>query len=231
MLGQNTTSQRLGWTGTLWNENVRTYEAILEHPFIQGLTSGNLEPAAFLRFLSQDAHYVREYVRALTALASKAPDYPMVGMLIEHAAGGVAAESALHAALVEDLGADIAELELVEPTPTTEAYVNYIGAKVHGGSFVEGLASVLPCMWVYAEVGAHLVSLGSPNPVYQRWIDNYAGDSYAAEVRAMLDLVDALEPDLGRAELEGASAAFAMAGRYEWMFWDSAFAGEAWPLA
>jgi len=35
------------WTARLWAEADDTYTAILEHPFIAGLTSGALDPNAF----------------------------------------------------------------------------------------------------------------------------------------------------------------------------------------
>ncbi|HEX9353112.1 MAG TPA: hypothetical protein VF933_04765, partial [Streptosporangiaceae bacterium] len=56
---------RPGWTGQLWGGIAGTYAAILEHPFVQGLTSGDLPPEAFFYYISQDDHYVHEFVRAV----------------------------------------------------------------------------------------------------------------------------------------------------------------------
>ena len=42
----------------MWDGIAGTYAAILEHPFIQGLTSGDLPPEAFYYYLAQDEHYV-----------------------------------------------------------------------------------------------------------------------------------------------------------------------------
>ena len=40
-------ADRPGWTGQLWSGIASTYATILEHPFILGLTSGDLAPEAF----------------------------------------------------------------------------------------------------------------------------------------------------------------------------------------
>jgi thiaminase/transcriptional activator TenA len=64
---------RDGWTGRLWAEAAGTYPAILEHPFLAGLTDGRLDPDVFAHYVVQDAHYLREFARTLTVVGSKAP--------------------------------------------------------------------------------------------------------------------------------------------------------------
>ena len=44
------------FTGELWSGIEATYQAILEHPFIMGLTDGSLERASFEFYVVQDAH-------------------------------------------------------------------------------------------------------------------------------------------------------------------------------
>ena len=40
------------------------------------------------------------------------------------------------------------------------------------------LAALLPCFWIYAEVGKDIVSKSVPNNPYQAWIDTYAGEEF-----------------------------------------------------
>jgi thiaminase (transcriptional activator TenA) len=221
---------RSGWSGRLWAEIEGTYTAILEHPFMAGLTSGTLEPDVFRYYISQDAHYVREFVKAVALLAAKAPTTEATAFLTRHAAQGLAAESSLHEALVTDLGGDPAALPLVKASPTTQGYTSFVLSRALGGDFAEGLCSVLPCFWIYAEVGSHLREHGSPNPAYQRWIDAYAGPDYAGEVAAALELTDQVGGELTGLRESRARANFVTASRYEWMFWDAAWRREAWPI-
>ena len=221
---------RPGWTGRLWAEIAPTYTAILDHPFLRGLTSGDLPPEAFLYYLSQDDHYVHEFVRAVGLVGVKAPTPDAARVLTRHAANGLAAEATLHQELVTGLGGDPGVLAHARPGPTTQAYTSYVLASVFRGGFAEGLAAVLPCIWIYGEVGRHLHEQGSPDPVYQRWIDTYAGPEYAGEVAEVLELADQAGLELPVGQEERARAHFAAAARYEWMFWDAAWRRETWPV-
>jgi thiaminase/transcriptional activator TenA len=129
------------------------------------------------------------------------------------------------------LGLDPATLDAIPLSPTTLSYTSYLLATVHSGSFTEGLAAVLPCYWVYARVGAALLGQGSPDPRYQRWIDTYAGEEFAAVVADVLTFADAHGLDLSAADDARARKHFAVASRYEWMFWDAAWRLEQWPLS
>jgi thiaminase/transcriptional activator TenA len=221
---------RPGWTGQLWADIEPVYGAILDHPFIKGLTSGELSVDSFVQFISQDAHYLQDYVRSLLTLAAKSPDFEVTKMLATHAAAGAAAETGLHAELMAALGRDPADLLAFDVRPTTRAYTTFLVATVHSGGFADGLAAVLPCFWIYAEVGKRLKQAGSPSPVYQRWIDSYGSDDYLHEVQLALDLTDRIGLDLGPVAEAAARRHFRTAARYEWMFWDAAYRQEAWPV-
>ena len=178
------------WTGDLWTVAEGTYGAILDHPFVEGLTSGTLEEASFAYYVVQDAHYLRDYARTLAIVGAKAPTHADTGLFATHAAETVEVELALHETLLPELGLDPAVVAGTTVSPTTTGYTSYLLATAYGGSFAEGLAAVLPCYWIYARVGAALVEKGSPDPRYQRWIDTYAGDAFAATVADVLALAD-----------------------------------------
>jgi thiaminase/transcriptional activator TenA len=219
---------RDGWTARLWAEVAGIYEAILQHPFLIGLADGSLDPDAFAHYLIQDGYYLHDFARALTVVGSKAPSPAGVGILARHAAGIVDVELALHASLLTQLG--IANTDALPVAPTTRAYTSYLLATAYCGTFADGLAAILPCYWIYAEVGGELVARGSANPRYQRWIDTYAGDEYQAIVAEVLGLADHVGQSLSAADEARARAHFATTTRYEWMFWDAAWGREAWPV-
>jgi len=218
------------WSESLWAEGSATYQAILKHPFLLGLTSGSLDPQRFAYYVAQDAHYLRDYARALAVVGAKAPTHAAAGMFARHAAGTLDVEIALHEGLLPQLGLDPTALDAIPLSPTTLSYTSYLLATVHGGSFTEGLAAVLPCYWIYARVGAALLDQGSPDPRYQRWIDTYAGEEFASIVTDVLTFADAHGLDLGAAEDARARKHFAITSRYEWMFWDAAWRLEQWPF-
>ncbi|MEW5809976.1 MAG: thiaminase II [Actinomycetota bacterium] len=217
------------WTSRLWRDIAPIFEAITAHPFLTGLTDGTLDPAAFAHYVAQDVHYLRAYARALAVVGAKAGTLADTAMFARHAAEVFDVELELHGELLPALGLSADAVDAVPVTPTTLAYNSYLIATVYEGSFADGLAAVLPCYWIYAEVGAALAERGSTDPRYQRWIDSYGGDEFAATVAEVLALADRVGPTLTEADEAVARAHFVTTSRYEWLFFDAAHQREAWP--
>ncbi len=218
------------FTGELWQGIAGIYSAILVHPFLTGLTDGSLPHDAFAFYVVQDALYLRRYAHALAAVASRAPDTAGTEMFARHAADVVAVEQALHNSLLADLAIDPASADVAEAAPTTLAYTSYLLATIRGGSYAEGVGAVLPCYWIYWEVGKELLRRGSPDPRYQRWIDMYGGEEFGDIVRAVLAVTDELGPGLAPHERARVHRHFRTTSRYEWMFWDMGYRKESWPI-
>ncbi len=224
------TLRSTGWSARLWEEIQPTYAAILDHPFVTGLTDGTLDGDVFAHYVAQDVHYLRDYARALAIVGAKAPTLADTAMFAGHAAEVFEVELALHGTLLPQLGLDAAAVDAAAVAPTTMAYTSYLLATTYGGSFADGLAAVLPCYWIYARVGAALLERGSPDPRFQRWIDSYGGEEFADTVAMVLDLTDRIGPQLHSDDEAVARAHFATTARYEWMFFDAAHRRERWPV-
>jgi thiaminase (transcriptional activator TenA) len=218
------------FTDELWGGISDIYAAILAHPFITGLTDGTLPAESFAFFVMQDGLYLRQYAAALAAVASRAPTPGATQMFARHAADAVAVERELHATLLPELGISAADAAGAEPAPTNLAYTSYLLATVRGGSYAEGIGAVLPCYWIYWEVGKELVRTGSPDRRYQRWIDTYGGEEFGAVVRDVIAEADATAGSLSGDEQAVVSRHFRTTSRYEWMFWDMGYRRESWPV-
>jgi thiaminase (transcriptional activator TenA) len=214
----------------LWREIEGIYKQILEHPFLRGLTDGSLDQKSFRFYVVQDALYLREYARSLAICAAKAPDDESIQMFAEHAAGAIAVERELHNSFFEDFGLSVEEVRTTQMAPTTLAYTSYLLAAASFGSFPEALGAVLPCYWIYWEVGKSLIENGSPNSLYQRWIDTYGGEEFAETVRAVLQLTEHVGKGLNPHEEARMMDHFVTTARYEWMFWDGSWRREQWPV-
>ncbi len=217
-------------TGQLWQDITGTYDAILAHPFLAGLTDGTLPQDAFAFYVVQDALYLHQYARALAALGGRAPEAAATQMFARHAADALAVERALHGWLLPELGIDPGRVATAEPAPVNLAYTSFLLATVGFGSYAEGVGAVLPCYWIYWEVGKELGRRGSPDPRYQRWIDTSGGEEFGAAVREVLADADKLGPGLPPAERDRVRRNFRTASRYEWMFWDMGYRMAGWPV-
>jgi thiaminase (transcriptional activator TenA) len=214
----------------LWSDVEDVYAAILRHPFVIGLTDGSLPRDAFRHYVVQDAHYLRGYARALALCGARAEEPRDTVMFGAHAGGAIAAEQGLHAGLLADLGLTAEAAAAAPVAPTTRAYVSYLLATAHGGSFAEAVSAVLPCYWIYARVGEELLVTGSPDPLYARWIAMYGSEEFQAVVDAVLALTDRVGAAASPRELTLMREHMIVTSRYEWMFWDAAWRREAWPV-
>jgi thiaminase (transcriptional activator TenA) len=222
--------ERKGFTNELWRSITSIYDGILAHPFLQGLTDGTLTEERFRFYVLQDAVYLREYARALSLTGVRSPDESALVMFNEHSAGAITVERSLHEGFLKDLGVAQEEADRTAPTPTTLAYTSYLLKSASLSDYPEVLGAVLPCYWIYWEVGKALLEHGSPNPMYQKWIDTYGGEEFGALVEAVLDLTDEVCKDLNPTQKARVRDAFVITSRYEWMFWDAAWKLEGWPV-
>src|SRR5690606_37751355 len=122
-------------------------------------------------------------------LAAKAPREEWASTLNQHAIDTFRAERQLHESILSSYGVDTRKSSATGMAPTNVAYTNHLLATVSQRPFVEGLAAMLPCYWIYQQVGRHLADKGSPNKDYQQWIGMYAGEDYASSVSAVLEMM------------------------------------------
>jgi thiaminase/transcriptional activator TenA len=218
------------FTKELWAAMEPIYTAILAHPFVRGLTDGSLPREAFRFYAVQDALYLREFARALSVAAARAPEDDWIIMFNEHAATALRVERALHEGFFREFGLTPDGVAATPLAPTNQAYTSYLLAVAYGAPFHENVAALLPCYWIYWEVGKALERAGSPDPLYARWIATYASEDFGAVVRAVLGAVDAVAARLGAAERGAMRRHAVTTARYEWMFWDMGHRQERWPV-
>ena len=214
----------------LWSSGAATYAEILRHPFLTGLTDGTLDQEAFRYFVIQDSHYLRAYARALSLVSARATDPDAVALFAKHASEAIEVEKDLHVSLLGGLGLTPSAVDESGAGPTTTAYTSYLLGSCATGTYAEAVAAVLPCYWVYRDVGRELLARSSPNPVYAEWIATYGSPEFDAVVESVLAITDRLGEDLGPSERRRCHEHFATTTRYEWMFWDAAYRQLAWPV-
>ena len=220
----------MAFTQELWKSVEDVYGAILRHPFLRGLTDGSLSEESFRFYAVQDALYLREFARALSVAAARAPKEDLITLFNEQAVGVLKGEKSLHDSFFKEWGLTPAAIDATPLAPTNAAYTSYLVAVAYGGPYHEAIAALLPCFWIYWEVGKELVRTGSPDPLYTRWIATYASETYGGIVQRVIDATDEAAAGLGTREREAMKRHFVLTSRYEWMFWDMGYRRESWPV-
>ena len=187
-------------------------------PLLTQLADGTLEPRRFVEYIVQDDFYLRGYSRALALLAARAP----------HA---VAAEKLMHDALLNDPLLRSAP-HAPAPSPTTRGYVNFIQTAVAYDPYPVGVAAVLPCYWVYAQVGLDLAERAGAveNHPYGTWVAAYADPAFQETTATAIELLDEAAEAADDATRTVMLDTFADATRYEELFWERSHSLETWTL-
>ncbi len=197
--------------------------AIAQHPFLTGLADGSLPLAAFQRYLVQDSHYLADYARVLEFAAARAPDIAARDEFSNGAKVAVEIEAALHKRFFVEY--DVTTCAL--PTPVCTAYSSYLIKLATTRSYEEAIAGLLPCFWIYWDVGKTMMARTAPTNPFASWISTYCDQDFGAATQRIKAIVDAAAtPATTLAMLEG----FETAARFEWMFWDSAWKDANWPV-
>jgi thiaminase/transcriptional activator TenA len=213
-----------------WQRILPLYAAILELPFNRELAAGTLARERFTFYLLQDAHYLTCFGRALAVTAGRAPDVDALIQFAGSAREAVLVERALHEGFFRDFGISPAEAAAIEPSPTCAHYTHYLLALAHNAPYEVSVAALLPCFWIYWEVGKHLLVIARPDNPYQAWIDTYADEAFADGVRKVIAISDRIATEATPAIRDQMHQAFRRAAQLEWMFWDSAYRLEQWPV-
>ncbi len=144
---------------TLWTHIQPLYEEILAHPFNQELASGILSQARFHFYLAQDALYLRDFSRALAFIAARSHTSSHIGHFLQFALGALVAERELHAHFLGNRYCD----EATPPSPACLAYTRYLISTATTAPLEEAIAAVLPCFWIYREVGRAISEITPTN--------------------------------------------------------------------
>lgn len=218
------------FTDELWQRSLPIYDEILAHPFIAELTDGSLSRERFIFYMKQDSLYLQDFSRALAITGSHLQDLDAAQTLMGFAHGVFTVERALHETYFRDF-----EVTLdTDKAPACFAYSNYLLAMASLAPDHEAAAALLPCFWIYREVGNEIVRRAESGVVdnpYARWIETYSGEGFDEHVRIYIDIVEAMGQKASPEQREAMQRAFQNSARLEWMFWDSAYRLEAWPPA
>lgn len=190
------TSPTIDEVTTQWWEHISSIrDGIDELPFIRELADGTLDRGAFTHYLAQDALYLGGYARVLADAARLAPTAAEQAFWASSAHGSIVGELQLHAQwLTPDAGVSEGTFATT-PSPATTAYLDHLRSAAYGGDYAQLIAALLPCFWLYTDLGARLGAghfgeyAQSPSHPYASWLRTYADESFAEATQQAIEYV------------------------------------------
>jgi thiaminase (transcriptional activator TenA) len=214
---------------TAWQRTARLRLAIHELPFNKELASGTLSRERFRFYIIQDAIYLGQYSRTLAIAGAKAPDGPALRAFVQSALEAVSVEQALHERYLAEFGVDPAQIGSSEPSPDCLAYTSFLVATAYHEPWDVLVAALLPCFWIYWDVGGAIAKRAGPENPYRAWIETYADEAFGQAVRQVIAITDRAAAAAAHGVQTRMLNAFIRSSQYEWLFWDGAYEQRSWP--
>lgn len=212
------------WSEQAWIATKPVYDKILELPFIKELMNGRLAKEQFIFYIKQDAIYLAEYGKILTGIASRLNNPRHIAAFVNFAGDSISVEQALHESFIREVKG-----ENSEASPTCLLYTSYLHKQLASAPIEVALAAVLPCFWIYKEVGDYILANQTKgNNPYQSWIDTYGGEDFERSVSTAISICDEVAAQCTECQQQAMTKAFVICSKLEWMFWDSAYKQEKW---
>ncbi|MBA7539405.1 Aminopyrimidine aminohydrolase [subsurface metagenome] len=214
------------FTTRLWGEIEDIYCRIIDLPFNQELMKGTLDHEKFLFYVQQDSLYLLDYSKVLAIIAAKSDGTERIRQFLQFADYSIAVEGWMHKKILEkySIWPDY------QKSPVCFSYTNFLLSVSALRKIEEAMASILPCFWIYAELGDYIYSNASKNNPYKDWINAYAGGEFKDATEKALKITDELADsanDITKAQMK---EMFILSTKLEFMFWDSAYKMEQWVL-
>lgn len=185
-------------------------------PFVRALAAGTLTAAAFEAYLHQDSLYLAAYSRVLARASELAPDGAAQAFFARGASQCLDVEQALH----RDRLARAGGRWQGGASRATTAYVDHLLAVAARGSYGEVVAAVMPCYWLYADIGARVLARAgdlAAHP-YRDWIGTYGDPAFAALTDQLRLHADAAAREVGAETRVRMLAAFVTSCEHEVAF-------------
>ncbi|RPI27104.1 MAG: hypothetical protein EHM61_09615 [Acidobacteria bacterium] len=201
------------------------WDKMLDHEFLRQTATGEIPFDVFANWLRQDYLFVREAIPFIAVVLSRGPDSVRPGL----AAAIPALESELE--LFQRIAGEKGIQLSGEMTPTCHAYVQYMIATAHAGSFEEALTLLYCAEKAYFDCWSFVRRTLTGASPWREFVDRWSNESFAGWIKWLEEEIDKLLQQASETGRQRMAETFRLTTRYEYLFWEMALRGESWPDA
>ena len=196
--------------------------AYYNHPFNTALLDGVLPSHTFHSFLEQDLLYLQDFSTAFSNISKR--------LQLTHANHAqqfqqfndetVGYERYIHE---NYLAGEKTNLSVRKKNPAIAQYTKHLLTISQEGQIDEAIASLLPCFWLYNQLGKKVGAVKSDHPYYA-WIKTYAAPEFNLSTEAIIHIFDDVTNDIKDSDKQQRiNAAFRKSAFYELSFLQSVY--------
>ncbi|MBD8025996.1 thiaminase II [Ureibacillus sp. Re31] len=221
----------MNFSAELRREATPIFNAIFEHPFVQGIAKGDLKREQLIHYVKQDFEYLSSFIRIYGIAISKCENREDMAMFNQQIAFILNSETHPHQNFCQIAGVLYEDLQGYPLSPSAHQYIRHMLTVAHEGTLGEILAVLLPCPWTYWEIGKKLLNDVKPDrfhPFYE-WIHFYGSRTDSITTK-FCERLDTWALNATEKEKEKMRSHFLLSCQLEYMFWDMAYQLEEWPV-
>ncbi|MDN5847178.1 MAG: hypothetical protein L0H53_13000 [Candidatus Nitrosocosmicus sp.] len=215
----------MSFAGELKNDSIDIWNNILDHMFIQEISSDTLPKEKFIAYLLQDRIFLKEFCILLDKSMRMTLDKNIKKWFKELIRDITKIEMKMQDELLEllrytDYDTTVASL----PNETTLDYI-YATRKLSTEpiKLYELISFIAPCPWTYYEIADKISKENRiKDIVTKRWIEFYCSDESKQQVDHITRMLNDISKDLTQNEKSVMKRYFKMACRNELDFWNMA---------
>lgn len=202
-----------------WRESAQIIQKIKNHPFNQKLMNGSLERDKFAYYIEQDTHYLQVYSRVNAIIASRiAPKYTSAFLKTSDYSANDE-QAFVHELLKYKL--KLPQTGLI--APATHRYNQHLLKIAQHEPVAVAVAAILPCQWIYFDVGTYMAKHATANNPYAPWFKTYSSDSSKTTTERTIQIFDELARTETTKTKERMIEVFKESSQLELDFWDDAY--------
>jgi thiaminase (transcriptional activator TenA) len=214
------------FTDSLRRKADELWQQSFQHPFVIELANGTLPTEKFAHYVLNDSYYLTVFAKVQSLGAAKTNDLHTIGRMAFHAESTINAEQALHETFFKILG--ITRDPDFLPSPTAYRYTTHLLSVAAQGTLGEVIAAILPCYWLYYEIGIQNQDATPNHPIYDKWIATYGDEWFEKLVKEQISRLDELADKADEQEKQRMERHFLISSEYELAFWEMAYRLEKW---
>lgn len=213
------------FVASLLEMNKEAYDAMLEHPFVDGMGKGTLDKEAFCYYCVQDFLYLIDYSRVFALGVIKAHDSATMGRFARYLDENINAEAGAHLDYLGGFGISASDIERDYTSDlVTKSYTSYMFGVASQGALGHVAIALLSCALGYEYIAANLEArYGHAHPYYGAWIETYISAEYIECAHFLAHIVDDVARRASPSERAYFASVFRTCSVYEYRFWDNCY--------
>ncbi|KRM09436.1 thiaminase II [Paucilactobacillus suebicus] len=220
----------MNFTNQLHEAAKPIWQASFDHPFIKEIANGTLPLDKFKFYLMQDRYYLEQFGDLHGEIANQISDPDIKQFLLDGAAGLHDGETDIRHTMFQELHLTDEDIKTTPIAPTAYDYVTHMNFQLNNAFPAAAVTALLPCYWLYSEIGQRLANVKSPITVYQQFLDSYSAADFENGTNQMIEIVGKMSEPLTDNQRDYVEKVFLQSSTYELHFWQMAYTKEHWPF-